>query len=59
MQRLPIWKQLANKDNVAFAAVIWSALALTAAGGLLQLVEPDSLRQLVAQAAETAVRLRG
>ena len=59
MQAMPVWKKLSNKDNIAFAAVIWSALALATAGSLLQLAEPEVLLQSLSQATETAARLLG
>ncbi len=57
MKRMPVWQEVASKDNATFATVIWSALGLSAAGMFLEWAYTPTFVQVLADAAQTAARL--
>ena len=57
MNRMPVWKQIAEKDNAGFATVLWTALGLGAAAAVLEWGDAPAFAQVLAEAAQTAARL--
>ncbi len=57
MNRLPVWNQVAVKDNAGFATVLWTALGLGTGAAVLEWAETPVVMQVLAEAAQTAARL--